>query len=182
MKAIKLHKPKFNKNKPSRDASQFMATKKPSSNKKNDDKQTTGFYQRHNGTTTIYVGNLRFTRDEKDIKSMFATYGVVNFVNVVLDRETKKSKGFAFVQMPNSKSASFAIEKLNGKIIDGRTLKVSIASERDPENSVSTKKPFQTKKMREDTESGIEKAAPKMPTRRRDKKPNLKTLFKYLDQ
>jgi RNA recognition motif-containing protein len=179
MKTTRPSKP--NNKQTSRDAAKFMAGRSTGTSKKStaSDKQTTGFYQRHNGTTTIYVSNLRFTRNEKDVKDLFGKYGVVNFVNIVLDRETGNSKGFAFVQMPNPKSASMAIEKLNGKIIDGRTLKVSVAQERDPENAVSTKKPFQTKRMRVESETAT--SVPAKPTvRRRDKKPNLKTLFTYL--
>lgn len=75
----------------------------------------------------IYVGNLRYTRDEKGIKFLFSKYGKVKSVKVITERGTGKSKGIAFVEMLTEKSAREAIQKLNGAQVDGRTLKVSEA-------------------------------------------------------
>ena len=80
---------------------------------------------------TIYVGNLNYKRDEQKIKHLFSRYGYVKEVFLMKDQTTKQSKGFAFVIMPKLADATKAIEALDGKEIDGRTLKVSIAKERD---------------------------------------------------
>lgn len=82
-------------------------------------------------SVTIYVGNLNYNRDEKKIKHLFSRYGYVKEVHLVKDNKTEKSKGYGFVIMPKLSDASKAIEALNGKEVDGRTLKVSIAKERD---------------------------------------------------
>jgi RNA recognition motif-containing protein len=88
-----------------------------------------GIFQKGYNVSTIYIGNMSYSKREKDIKKMFSKYGVVNFVKLVLDPKTRLSKGIAFVQMPNKKEAQYAIEKLNEQQLDGRTLKVSIAKE-----------------------------------------------------
>lgn len=81
--------------------------------------------------TTIYIGNLNYRRDESAVKKMFDHFGKVIFVNLIKDPKTKKRKGMGFVKMINSKDANRAIEYLNGRSVDGRTLKVSIAKERE---------------------------------------------------
>ncbi|MCK5883106.1 MAG: hypothetical protein KAG61_05410 [Bacteriovoracaceae bacterium] len=80
---------------------------------------------------TLYVGNLRYSRDEKGIKFLLSKYGKVKTVKLVIDYRTKKSKGFAFVEMGTSKGGREAIQKLDGTEIDGRTLKVSEAISQD---------------------------------------------------
>lgn len=80
---------------------------------------------------TLYVGNLRYTRDEKGIKFLLSKYGKVKAVKLVIDFRTKKSKGFAFVEMGSTKAGREAIQKLNGTEVDGRTLKVSEAISQD---------------------------------------------------
>lgn len=80
--------------------------------------------------TTVYIGNLKYDRDERDIKELFSEFGSVKSVDIVLDPETEKSKGIAFVKMFDNKEAQTAIKALNGAIFDGRTLKVSIANDR----------------------------------------------------
>ncbi len=74
----------------------------------------------------IYVGNLSFDTNEDSLRSAFAEHGDVEDVTVITDRETGRPRGFAFVNMPDS-AASAAIDALNGKELDGRTLKVSEA-------------------------------------------------------
>ena len=81
-------------------------------------------------TTTIYVGNLNYRRDEEGIKELFSKFGYVKSVQIVYKKGTELKSGIAFVQMTNKEKAMAAIESLNGKIIDDRTLKVSIANSR----------------------------------------------------
>ncbi len=75
----------------------------------------------------IYVGNLSYQVREEEINTMFASYGQVDLVKLVKDRETGNSKGFAFVEMSNAEEANAAIEGLNGKEISGRKVVVSEA-------------------------------------------------------
>jgi len=119
---------------------------------------------------TIYIGNLKYSRDEKGIGKLFSRYGVVSYVKCVQDSKTKKNKGFAFVQLKNKNSVDQAVEGLNGKVIDGRTLKVSIAKENE-------EKPFYQTRTPKPASNGPEKKAVK---KRKRKESGLKTLFNYL--
>jgi RNA recognition motif-containing protein len=75
----------------------------------------------------LFVGNLSFQSNEQDLLTLFFEYGAVETVNVVTDRDTGKSRGFAFVEMPNRPEAEAAIKALDGKVLDGRNLNVSEA-------------------------------------------------------
>lgn len=81
----------------------------------------------------IYVGNLSYETTEDDLKTIFAEYGTVESVNVIKDRFTGKSKGFAFVEMGDEDSARQAIEGMNQQEIMGRRIKVDKAQERKRE-------------------------------------------------
>ena len=74
----------------------------------------------------IYVGNLSFDTNEDSLRNAFAAHGDVEDVSVIADRDTGRPRGFAFVTMPDS-AARAAIDALNGKELDGRTLNVSEA-------------------------------------------------------
>lgn len=76
----------------------------------------------------LYVGNLPYSVDETQLKSLFSTYGDITEVTVIKDRDTGRSKGFAFVTFASAESASKALE-LDGKQMDGRALKVNIAQQ-----------------------------------------------------
>lgn len=80
--------------------------------------------------TNIYVGNLSFRATEDDVRNAFSAHGEVSSVNIIMDRETGRSRGFAFVEMPNSEEASSAIESLNGQEIAGRGITVNEARPR----------------------------------------------------
>ncbi|KHD87412.1 MAG: RNA-binding protein [Bdellovibrio sp. ArHS] len=80
----------------------------------------------------LYVGNLSFTVDSEQLSSMFAEIGSVSSVNVLTDRETGRSKGFAFVEMSSEDDAQQAIQKLNGIALSGRAM--SVAEARPQEN------------------------------------------------
>ena len=75
----------------------------------------------------IFVGNLDFGATEASIRSLFEPYGTVDRVNLVTDRDTGRSRGFAFVEMSDSAQADQAMNALNGAEIDGRTLNVNEA-------------------------------------------------------
>jgi RNA recognition motif-containing protein len=78
----------------------------------------------------IYIGNLPYRLTEEDLRSAFATHGTVSSVRIVMDRETGKSKGFGFVEMPTQSEAEEAVKKMDGYNLNGRTLKVNEARPR----------------------------------------------------
>lgn len=75
----------------------------------------------------IFVGNLDFSATESGIRSLFEPYGAVDQVNLITDRDTGRSRGFAFVTMNDSAQADKAIAALNGAQLDGRALNVNEA-------------------------------------------------------
>lgn len=78
----------------------------------------------------IYVGNLGYSSTEEDIRAAFQAYGTVDSADLIMDRATGRSKGFAFVEMSNDSEAKAAIEGLNEKDLDGRNIKVNEARPR----------------------------------------------------
>ena len=80
----------------------------------------------------IYVGNLAYRTTEDDLRQQFERFGAVGRVDIISDRETGRSKGFGFVEMPNSDEANAAIRELDGASVGERTLKVNEARERAP--------------------------------------------------
>jgi len=83
-------------------------------------------------STKLYVGNLAFQTTSQELQEMFASAGTVESASVVEDRETGRSRGFAFVEMSTNEEAAAAIEQFNGKAIGGRSLKVNEAKPREP--------------------------------------------------
>ncbi len=79
----------------------------------------------------IFVGSLSFKTTEEELQKEFETFGEVGSVKIILDRETLKSRGFAFVTMPNQEQATSAIAALNGREINGFALKVNEARPRE---------------------------------------------------
>ena len=75
----------------------------------------------------IFVGNLSFQTTELDIRSLFESYGTVDRISVVTDRDTGKPKGFGFVEMGNDGEGDKAIAALNGQELDGRALTINEA-------------------------------------------------------
>lgn len=80
----------------------------------------------------LYVGNLNFRTDEQMLSSLFSQFGQVESAVVIKDRETQRSKGFGFVTFTEEQSLQKAIDALNGKEVDGRKIRVSVAEERPP--------------------------------------------------
>lgn len=75
----------------------------------------------------IFVGNLDFGATEESIRSLFEPYGAVDRVNLITDRDTGRSRGFAFVEMSDNDAAQRAISALNGANVGGRSLNVNEA-------------------------------------------------------
>ena len=82
-------------------------------------------------STKLYVGNLAFQTTSQELEQLFGQAGTVQSASVVEDRDTGRSRGFAFVEMSSQEEATSAIEQFNGKEIGGRYLKVNEAKPRE---------------------------------------------------
>ena len=85
----------------------------------------------------IFVGNLAFSATDDSLRQLFESHGVVDKVNIITDRDTGRSKGFGFVEMPDSAASKAAIQGLNGKELEGRALTVNEAKPREPRREPS---------------------------------------------
>jgi cold-inducible RNA-binding protein len=81
--------------------------------------------------TNIFVGNLSYQTTESELEALFGAYGTVERVTVVRDRDTGQPRGFAFVEMTNSNEAANAMQAMNGREMNGRTLNVNEARPRE---------------------------------------------------
>ena len=79
----------------------------------------------------IYVGNLSYSLSDSELRDAFGAYGEVSSVKVLMDRETGRSRGFGFVEMPNQAEAEAAVAEINGKEVGGRPLRVNEARPRE---------------------------------------------------
>ena len=82
-------------------------------------------------STKLYVGNLAFQTTNQDLENLFGQAGTVQSASIVEDRETGRSRGFAFVEMSTNAEAAAAIDQFNGKELGGRALKVNEAKPRE---------------------------------------------------
>lgn len=127
------------------------------------------------GTHTVYIGNLSYNRNEDGVLGIFKQYGFIKNIKIMREGKEDKSKGVAFVDMVNMNDALKAIKSLNGSLIDGRTVKCSMASTQGfvpaEERDEDAEKPFQLTKK--------EKVGMLKKGRREDKKQNqgLQVLF-----
>jgi RNA recognition motif-containing protein len=79
----------------------------------------------------IYVGNLSYGMSEDQLRDAFSAFGEVSSVKILMDRETGRSRGFGFVEMPNKSDGDKAIAQLNGKEVEGRPLRINEARPRE---------------------------------------------------
>jgi len=79
----------------------------------------------------IYIGNISYSVDEQELGQIFGEYGEVSSAKIIIDRVTGRSKGFGFVEMPNSDEGQQAIDNLEGKEVGGRKLRVNEARPRE---------------------------------------------------
>lgn len=75
----------------------------------------------------IYVSNLNFATKSESLQNLFAQFGEVSSANIITDRDTGRSRGFGFVEMPNDEEGQKAIDALNGTDFEGKTLTVNVA-------------------------------------------------------
>jgi RNA recognition motif-containing protein len=85
----------------------------------------------------IYVSNLSLAVQNEDLKRQFSSYGEVSLINIIMDKATKRSSGFAFVEMRNKSAAEKAIRELNGTMMDGRSIKVKESRARNEDSGKS---------------------------------------------
>ncbi len=78
----------------------------------------------------IYISGLSYGMHDSDLKNLFTAYGEVSSAKIIMDRYTGKSRGFGFVEMPNTAEAEKAIAELNGTTHEGKTIAVNIAKEK----------------------------------------------------
>lgn len=83
----------------------------------------------------LYIGNLSYSVDASQLTDLFGQVGTVDTANVITDRDTGRSKGFAFVEMTDDSEAQAAIEKFNGQDLDGRAMNVSEAKPQAPRDN-----------------------------------------------
>lgn len=83
---------------------------------------------RRSGDMRLYVGNLAYSTDQQALREEFERFGEVSDAFVVMDRDTGRSKGFGFVEMPNDNEANEAMRQMDGAQVEGRTLKVNEAT------------------------------------------------------
>ncbi|MDH4449275.1 MAG: RNA-binding protein [Rhodoferax sp.] len=82
-------------------------------------------------SSKMYVGNLPYSVTDDSLQSNFSEFGEVTSAKVMMDRDTGRSKGFAFVEMSSPAAAQAAIEGLNGQSVDGRSIVVNLARPRE---------------------------------------------------
>ena len=92
----------------------------------------------------LFVSNLSFQVESEDLKDFFTPYGEVTSSKVITDRETGRSRGFGFVEMSSDDAGNEAISKLNGSMVDGRAISVTVArpKEKSGRDSFSKRKFF----------------------------------------
>ena len=92
----------------------------------------------------IYVGNMPYSMTDAEVKELFGAYGTVDAVRIVMDRDSGRPKGFAFVEMNTADEAKAAIEAINGSEVGGRALVVNEARPREdrPRNNFNRRGGF----------------------------------------
>ena len=95
-------------------------------------RRTTIDKRRESFLMNIYVGNLSYTLSEEVLRDAFAEHGEVTSAKILRDRDTGRSRGFGFVEMPNQSEGEAAVSQLNGQDLDGRALRVNEARARPP--------------------------------------------------
>ena len=125
--------------------------------------------------STVYVGNLNYKRDQEGLKKLFSKYGKVQSIKLVMEPGEERSKGIAFVKMRKPEQAQIAVKGLNGALIDGRTLKASLAL-----TSEAPKRHSRNESSSHSSEETLEKPKEGLKLKKKKVKKGLGQLFDYL--
>jgi RNA recognition motif-containing protein len=90
----------------------------------------------------IYVSNLGFNVQDEDLREYFEEYGEVTSAKVITDKFTNRSRGFGFVEMSDNTAAEKAIKELNGAVVEGRSISVTVARPREERPNNNNKRSF----------------------------------------
>lgn len=101
----------------------------------------------------IYVSNLSFNVQDEDLRAFFTPFGEVTSSKVIIDRETRRSKGFGFVEMSDDEAARKAIAELDNGLVEGRNMKVMEAKPKEDRPSRSNNSPFKSDNGKDYTKS-----------------------------
>lgn len=146
-----------------------------------DSENRLGYFQTHDNCKSIYIGNLVYKMDKISIAKLFKPFGKVKYVKVVVDPKTDVSKGIAFVQMSSPQETAKAISELNATTVNGRTIKVSLATRQDNFARNKPRKIVDIATGKVTKEPQDQAKIPEPQLRRRDKKRGIKQLFDYLE-
>ena len=102
----------------------------------------------------IFVGNLSYTSTDEDLRAIFEAYGEVSSAKIINTRETGRSRGFGFVEMPNDSEGRAAVAALNGRDLEGRQLRVSEAQGRTERDRAPRSGGFRSERFRIDGGGG----------------------------
>ena len=127
-------------------------------------------------SNTVYISNLSYERDRNGLRSLFAPFGTIKNIKIIVEPSTNQSRGMAFIEMGSIKEATAAIEALNGKILDGRTAKANYAI---PMRETSKKKASLEEKPKKIIEKDLDfKAVQLAKKARNEAKRNSNPLYK----
>lgn len=101
-------------------------------------------------STTVYLSNLSYERDRNGIKSLISKFGIIKSIKIIVEPKTNQSRGMAFIEMGTKEEAKNAIEALDGKVVDGRTLKANYAIPQKEESRPKTPNTDTPKKKEKD--------------------------------
>jgi len=90
----------------------------------------------------IYVSNLGFNVQDEDLREYFEEYGEVSSAKVIMDKFTNRSRGFGFVEMSDNNAAEKAIKELNGAVVEGRSISVTVARPREEKSNNNNKRSY----------------------------------------
>lgn len=125
-------------------------------------------------SNTVYISNLSYERDRNGLKSMFAPFGQIINIKIVVEPSTNQSRGMAFVEMASVAQATAAIEGLDAKVFDGRTVKAKYAT---PLKATSVSKVEKSEQKKAEKDLGFKSAQLAKKARNEQKRPENKFAF-----
>jgi RNA recognition motif-containing protein len=130
-------------------------------------------------SNTVYISNLSYERDRNGIRSMFDRFGEIQNIKIVVEPSTNQSRGMAFVEMATIAQATKAIEALNGRIFDNRTVKAKYATPLKPSSIAKNKKIGDEKEERKKAEKDLSFKATQLAKKARNDKKRKSNPFDF---